>query len=409
MNTLLKEYAKLTIRSGAAVTKGSTLVINIPAKCYEFARLLVDEAYDAGAREVITNFSDDVIGHIAYQKCDKEVLKELPEYSLSKMHYYVERKAIMLSVSVPTPGLMSDIDSKLIREVSMANIDKTMFMREYQSSPDCQWCIVALPSKEWAVKVFPDFSEEEAYNKLLDAILKACHVKEDGSSVESWNAHVDSIRKHNKLLTDYNFKTLHYKNALGTDLHVDLVKDHIWCGGDEVSSEGVHFNPNIPTEETFTCPDKYGVNGVVYATKPLNYGGKLIKDFHLTFKDGKVVEYDAREGKDALESLITYDEGSCYLGEAALVDHDSPISKMGILFLNTLFDENASCHFALGRCYTINAKGALEYSREELEAHHMNYSNTHVDFMFGDGTMEVVGETYDGKMVTIMKNGNFEI
>lgn len=407
MNERLKEYAKLAVRFGANVQKGKTLVINTPASCYEFARLLVEEAYAAGAKLVEVNFSDDVIGHSHYKHCDVEVMKKVEKWQIEKAKHFVDEEAIMLAVSAPTPGLMADIDPKKMQEVSIASNKAMPFLREYQSSPKCQWSIVAMPTIPWAKKVFPEDSDEVAYNKLLDAILSASRVKEDGTSVDAWNAHVDSIRKHNDILNKFNFKTLHFKNSKGTDLHVGLVKNHIWCGGDEVSSEGVHFNPNIPTEESFTCPDKYGVNGVVYATKPLNYAGNLINNFHLRFENGKVVEYAAENANEALKSLIEYDEGSCYLGEVALVEHDSPISQSGILFMNTLFDENASCHLALGRCYTINIKDGNGKSKEQLEELHCNQSMTHVDFMFGSEDMEVIGETYDGEMIPIMKKGNF--
>ena len=409
MNELLKEYAKVIIHSGIGVKEGKLLRINIQAKNYEFARLLVDEAYKAGARKVMVEFSDDEINHIEYLSCKEEVLKELPDWQLEKMHYVVDNKALMLSIASPTPDLMNDVNPKLIRDIRMANIQKTEFMMNYSSSPECQWCIAALPSYAWAKKVFPKLDENEAYEKLLHAILDACRISKDGTSTEKWNEHIASIRNHNKILTDYNFKSLHFKNGKGTDLNVELVHDHIWCGGDEVTPEGVHFNPNMPTEETFTCPDKYGVNGIVYATKPLEFAGKLITDFYIKFENGKVIDYDASTGKDALQALVEYDETSCYLGEVALVDHDSPISKSGILFYNTLFDENASCHLALGRCYTINAKGANDFTKEQLEKHHMNYSLTHCDFMFGSADMKVIGEKQDGTKVTIMENGNFVI
>lgn len=407
MNGLLKEYAKLAIRVGANVQKGKLLVINCPASCYEFARLLVEEAYLAGAKSVDVNFSDDGVSHSHYKYGDIEELKKVQNWQIERLKHYVDEEIIMLAVSAPTPGLMADIDPKKMQEVSIASSMQTMFFREYQGSPKCQWSIVAMPTIPWAKKVFPNESDEVAYNKLLEAILSASRVKADQDSVEAWNAHVDSISKHNEILNKFNFKTLHFKNAKGTDLHVGLVENHIWCGGDEVSSEGVHFNPNIPTEETFTCPDKYRVDGVVYATKPLNYAGNLIDGFHLRFENGKVVEYAAENANEALKSLIEYDEGSCYLGEVALVEHDSPISQSGILFMNTLFDENASCHLALGRCYTINIKDGNGKSKEELEALHCNHSMTHVDFMFGSEDMEVIGETYNGEMIPIMKNGNF--
>jgi aminopeptidase len=214
---------------------------------------------------------------------------------------------------------------------------------------------------------------------------------------------------HNKVLNDYNFKSLHFLNSLGTDLVVSLVDNHIWAGGGEESTKGVYFNPNVPTEENFTMPYKYGVNGKVVATKPLNYQGNLIEEFWLEFKDGKVVDFDAKAQKETLSNLINFDEGSSYLGEVALISHDSPISNSNILFFNTLFDENASCHLALGRAYPMNVKGGTTMTKEELLEAGSNLSMAHSDFMFGSACMNIVGTQQDGTKVQIFKNGNFVI
>ena len=259
-------------------------------------------------------------------------------------------------------------------------------------------------------KVFPNAkTDEEAVSLLWDAILKASRVTIDKDPVLEWKNHNKYLSNHTKLLNDYNFKYLHFKNSLGTDLTVELVKNHIWLGGAEKSSKGVIFNANIPTEEVFTMPYKYGTQGKVVATKPLNYEGKLIEDFYLVFKDGKVVEYDAKKEKVALESLLNTDEGSKYIGEIALISHDSPISNMNILFYETLFDENASCHMALGKAYPINIKNGPNMEMEELEALGYNNSINHVDFMFGSDDMEIIGEKESGEKVEIFKKGNFVI
>ncbi|MFA5526958.1 MAG: aminopeptidase, partial [Acholeplasmataceae bacterium] len=221
--------------------------------------------------------------------------------------------------------------------------------------------------------------------------------------------HNEVLLAHNKLLNNYNFKHLHFKNKLGTDLIVELVKDHVWAGGGEHALNGTYFNPNIPTEETFTMPYKWGTRGKVVATKPLNYQGKLIEDFYLIFKDGKVVEFDAKKEKDALENLLNTDENSRYIGEIALISHNSPISNTNILFLNTLIDENASCHMALGRAYPMNVKNGVNTPIEELEKIGYNNSMVHADFMFGSEDMEIIGLTQDDKEVVVFKNGNFVI
>ena len=251
------------------------------------------------------------------------------------------------------------------------------------------------------------FSDEGAFDRLLDAILSASRVQADNDPVAEWQAHIENLARRNKILNDYDFESLHFENSLGTDLTVGLAEGHIWAGGGEVAKNGVAFAPNIPTEETFTMPHKYRVNGKVVATKPLNYNGKLIEDFYLVFKDGKVVEYDAGKEKESLKNLLEIDEGSSYLGEVALIPFDSPIANTGILFYNTLFDENASCHLALGCAYPMNLKGSEEMTEEEMKAKGYNKSMTHEAIMVGSADMKITGTTHDGKKVVIFKDGNF--
>lgn len=406
---LLKEYASLAVNSGASVQKGQFVIVNSPVACVELTRLIVEEAYKAGAAEVTVNFSDDIVSHHHYQYQSVETLSNVPEWLIGKYQEIVDRKGALIAISAPTPGLMKDIDPKKMQQAQIASSMKMKFFQSYQMSEDCQWSIVAMPTTAWATKVFPELSEEEAYDALLDAILKACRVGGEKSAVDAWNEHMDTLATHNDKMNAYNFKSLHFENSLGTNLTVGLAENHIWAGGAEHTGSGVRFAPNIPTEECFTMPSRLEVEGVVYSSKPLNYSGNLIKDFHLKFEKGKVVEYAAKEAEEALKSLIEFDEGSCYLGEVALVPYDSPISNSGILFLNTLFDENASCHLALGRCYPMNIKDGTSMSEEELLAKGGNNSMTHVDFMFGTSDMKVVGTTHDGKEVTVMEHGNFVI
>lgn len=409
MNKLLKEYAQLSVKVGANIQKDQYVVVNSPVSCVELARLIVEEAYIAGAKEVFVNFSDDVISHHHYKYQSVESLCEIPDWVVAKFQYAVDHKVALIAISAPTPGLMKDIDPMKMQQASIASGKKMKFFSNYQMSEDCQWNIVAMPTVEWATKVFPELSEQEAYDKLLEEILKASRVSEEKSAVEAWEEHMNILASHNKQMNDFNFESLHFENSLGTNLTVGLVKNHIWAGGAEYTGAGVRFAPNIPTEEMFTMPDRLRVNGTVYSSKPLNYAGNLIKDFHLKFEEGKVVEFGAKEAEESLKALVEFDEGSCYLGEVALVPHDSPISNSGILFLNTLFDENASCHLALGRCYPMNIQGGTQMSEDELKALGGNQSMTHVDFMFGTADMKVVGTTYDGKQITVMENGNFVI
>src|SRR5690606_18725113 len=242
--------------------------------------------------------------------------------------------------------------------------------------------------------------------KLWDAIFKALRVYEE-DPVEAWKKHLKNIEDKVNFLNEKNFKKLYYKSSNGTELEVELPEGHIWAGGGGKNSKGVYFVANMPTEEVFTLPHKYGVNGVVYSSKPLNYGGNLINNFSLTFKDGKVVDFTAEEGYDVLKDLLDLDEGAKRLGEVALVPHDSPISNSNIIFYNTLFDENASCHFALGKAYPTNLKGGPDMKEEELDKAGVNDSLTHVDFMVGTEDLSIIGETRDGEKVQVFENGNW--
>lgn len=405
----LRKFARLAVCSGANVQKGQLLVIRGCPQDYEFIRMCTEEAYKAGAKEVLVNWSDEMINLYNYQYCDVETLSNIPQWSLDKTKWIQDNGACMLHVLSETPGLLKEIDPCKLQEVQMAQLKATAQFQKYTMNNEGQWSIVALPSKGWAKKVFPDLEEEEAVEKLMEAILMSSRVTDDNDPVEEWKKHNDAITAHSRILNEHNFKALHFKNSLGTDLTVELVKNHVWAGGCEYTTKGILFNPNIPTEENFCMPYKYGVNGKVVATKPLSYQGKLIDGFSIEFKDGKAVAWHADKEEDSLSNLINLDEGSAYLGEVALISYDSPINNTGILFYNTLFDENASCHLALGSAYPMNVKGGTSMSDEELKAAGANKSMTHVDFMFGSEDMHVVGIKENGEEVVIFERGNFSI
>ena len=400
----LKKYADLAVRIGVNLQKQQILLINSPVECAEFTRLLVESAYETGASYVMVRWNDDLINKTYYTYATEEVIAEIPNYVVEQFKYVVDRGAAVISISAPTPGLLKEVDPKKLQLASKVSHEHLGFYQKHLMANGSQWCVISYPTKAWAEKVF---SSEDAFERLLDAILTASRVTDDNDPIAEWRKHIEDLARHNQMLNDYNFKKLHFKNSLGTDLEVELVEGHIWAGGGEVSQKGIDYCPNIPTEETFTMPHKDGVNGKVVATKPLNYQGKLIEDFYLVFKDGKVVEYDAKSEKETLKSLLELDEGSSRLGEVALISHDSPISNTGILFYNTLFDENASCHLALGNAYAMNIKDGIKMKEEELIEKGYNKSMTHVDFMFGSDDMEIVGITHTGEKVQIFKNGNF--
>lgn len=406
---LLNKLAKLAVRVGVNVQKGQHVVIRTSVEAKELTREVVEEAYLAGAKKVSVIWGDEVLGNKSMTHMTIDELINIPPWQIDQYKGYVEDGSCFISITSPMPGLNKDIDPKKSQAVGMAMQKALSFFSKHTMGNKTQWTIIGASNPVWAKIVFPELEEEAAVEKLWDAIFDASRVRLETDPIEEWNTHNENLLKHNILLNNYNFKHLHFKNSLGTDLIVELVENHLWAGGGETGANGVYFNPNIPSEETFTMPYKYGTRGRVYSTKPLNYQGKLIEDFWLEFKDGKVIDFDAKKEKATLENLLNLDEGSRYIGEIALISHDSPISNTNILFFNTLFDENASCHMALGRAYPLNIKGGLNMSIEELKEKGYNDSLNHADFMFGSYDMEITGLTYDGKEIKVFEKGNFVI
>jgi len=403
------KLAQLAVKVGVNVNKGQNVVIRTSTETKELAREISKQAYLAGAKRVFTVWSDEYMSKDFLTYASEETLEEIPAYLIKQYQYFVDSNACFISISSPIPGLQKDVDPKRSQKAMIASSKAVHFWREHMMGNKAQWTIVSQPNVIWAKQVFPELNEEEAMQKLWDAIFDASRVTIDNDPIAAWAKHNDVLLKHNKVLNDYNFKYLTFKNKLGTDLKVELVKDHIWAGGGEVAANGTYFNPNIPTEESFTMPYKFGTQGRVYSTKPLNYQGKLIDKFWLEFKDGKVVDFAAKKEQATLQSLLDTDEGSRYIGEIALISHDSPISNTNILFLNTLFDENASCHMALGRAYPMNIKDGIGAPIAELEKRGYNNSFNHVDFMFGSEDMIITGVTQDNQEVKVFEKGNFVI
>ncbi|MCD8574943.1 MAG: aminopeptidase [Erysipelotrichaceae bacterium] len=404
----LKKYAQLAVLNGTGLKEGQTLVINAPVNAQEFVRLCVESAYeDAKAGYVYVRWNDDLTSRLTYKHANIDRISTVDEWVIAQYRRFVDEGAAALSVYAPAPGLMDDVDGSVIAKVTSATQKAIAFYRQHMMSNQSQWSLVSIPNTFWAKKIFPDLSEEEAVNALWEAIFKAVRVSDDNDPMADWDVHNTTLHLNNDKLNQHQFSSLKFMNSVGTDIEVGLVKNHRWAGGAEKAANGQIFNPNIPTEETFTMPHKDRVNGKVVATKPLSYQGRLIDEFYFVFKDGKVVEYDAKVGKETLDYLMNSDEGARSIGEIALISHDSPISNMNILFFNTLYDENASCHMALGRAYPMNVLNGTTMSDDELKAVGMNFSNEHVDFMFGSEDMSIVGVKEDGSEVVVFKHGNF--
>lgn len=407
---LIKKLALLAAKVGANVQKDQVVVIRTSTEAVELTREIVKVSYELGAKTVHVDWADAYISrdHLLYSPIE-ELLNVAP-WQIDRYKDFVDSGACFISVVSPVPGLNQEVDPVKSNKVTTNMNEKLTFFRQYMMGNRGQWTIVANSNPVWAKTVFPNVEDSDVRTQLLwDAIFKASYVDLNTDPVTNWDNHNKKLATVNKKLNDLNFKSLHFTNGLGTNLEVNLVDNHIWSGGSEKTVGGVNFNPNIPTEEAFTMPHKDGLNGRVYSTKPLNYQGRLIKDFYLDFENGKVINFDCKEEKETLAQLLQTDEGSSRAGEIALVDNNSPISQMNILFNMTLFDENASCHIALGRAYPMNLQGGLDMSMDELVARGYNLSSVHVDFMFGSDDLKIVGTQFDGKEVLVMENGRFTL
>ncbi|GEN33162.1 MULTISPECIES: aminopeptidase [Aneurinibacillus] len=401
----LDKYAELAVKVGVNVQPGQTMVLNTPISAADFARRVVKKAYEAGAKNVHIEWNDEVSTRIKYDLAPDEAFDEFPLWKGKGYEEMAEEGACFLHIRSSNPELLKGVDPKRIAAATKASGKGMEAFRRYVTADKVSWSIVAVPSPEWAAKVFPDKNANEQVDALWEAIFKAVRIDQE-DPVRAWEEHSASIHQKVDELNRKRYKYLHYQ-APGTDLTVELPSNHIWIGAGSVSEKGVDFIANIPTEEVFTVPLKEGVNGVVRSTKPLNYGGNIIENFTLTFEKGRIVDVQAETGRDILEQLIETDEGARYLGEIALVPHDSPISNSNIIFYDTLFDENASNHLAIGNAYAFCIEGGKNMSQEEIKQNGLNTSITHVDFMIGSADMNIDGELADGTREPVFRNGNW--
>lgn len=401
--TLQDRYADLVLQKGVNIQKNQALVINAPIEGATFVRLVAKKAYLLGAKNVHINWSDDELTFLKYKHAADEVIETVPDWKVDMQESFAEDGAAFLSIHATDPDLLKDIDPSRIAAANKAAGIALKKFREYTMNDIVTWSVISIPTAAWAEKIFPDKTADDAVAALWKTIYKMVRVDGD-NPLEVWNEHNQTLENAFLTLNDKQYTKLHLK-APGTDLEVGLPEGHIWHGGAAVSASNITFNPNMPTEEVYTSPHKYNVNGTVSSTKPLNYGGQLIDEFQLTFKDGKVIDYQAKSGEAALKNLLEADEGARRLGEMALVPDASPISQSGLIFYNTLFDENASCHIALGKAYPTTVKGGEDMDEEALDKNGINDSMVHVDFMIGSDKINIDGIKADGSTEAVFRDG----
>jgi aminopeptidase len=403
----LENYAELAVKVGVNVQQGQTLVVMAPITAAPLVRLIASKAYEAGANNVHVEYSDEELSLIKFMQAPEEAFSEYPMWRAKAWEEFVENGAAFISIYSPNPDLLNDVDPTRVATASKTASTALSGYRSSLMNHTNAWSLISYATPEWAAKVFPDVTQEEALQKLWERIIDATRIGLD-DPIQAWKEHNAKLLQMVELLNGKRYKQLQYE-APGTSLTVDLPEGHIWLGGAKANSKGVFFNPNMPTEEVFTMPHREGVNGTVRSTKPLNYNGQVINGFSLTFKEGKVIDYSAEQGYEALTNLLDTDDGARHLGEIALVPHDSPISNSNVTFFNTLYDENASCHLALGQAYPVNIQGGTTMTSEELLAHGANRSLAHVDFMIGSPDMDIDGVMQDGTHEPIFRRGNWVI
>ena len=409
MEEKLREYAHLIVSVGLNLQKGQTLILSSPVECAPFARLCASAAYDLGAGEVVLNWSDDFITREKFLRARDAAFETPRAWRKAFFTDYASEGAAYLRIDAEDPETLLGVSpERLVAAQRTSSVERETFDR-LQMANGFSWCVAGAPIATWARKVFPALGKQVAVDALWDAILATVRVTGDGRAAERWREHIALLTARREKLNALHFKSLHYTNALGTDLTIELPEDHLWAAGNSETPAGVGFVANLPTEEIFTAPLKTGVNGTVCAALPLVNNGSIIEDIRFTVRDGRIVEARASRGEDVLNAAISVDDGARYFGEVALVPYDSSIRQSGLLFYNTLYDENASCHLAFGEAYPKCIAGGEQMTREELDAHGLNHSLTHVDFMVGTADLSITGTTHDGRELSVFRNGNFAL
>ena len=404
---IYEEYAKLAVEIGINLKEGQDVEITASTKCADFVKEIVKVCYADKARSVKVEWLNEEIDKLRWLYEDEKVMAEVLTWQEEKAKHRAETLPCKIYVDDADPDAYNGIDLKKYAAVRKARYS---VLKKYSDMEDNrnQWVIVAIPSVKWAKKVFPALSDDEAVSKLWEAIIKTMRLDQK-DPVQAWKDHIDDLQEKSNKLNEMNLDYLEYKSSNGTDLTLKLQPNHYWISARETNMLGNDFTANMPTEEVFTMPKRDGVDGVVVSTKPLSLQGQLVENFKVTFKDGKCDEVTAEKGQDVLENMLNMDENSRHLGEVALVPYDSPINQTGLLFSNTLFDENACCHLAFGEAFKNNIRGYENMSEEDFKEVGFNESINHVDFMIGSDDLDIVGVDHDGNRYQIFKNGVWAI
>lgn len=402
MENLMRKYARVLLESCLKVEENQPLFVSFNVERLDFVRLVSEEAYKLGIKDIYFDMSDPYLKHSALKSLEVEDLKKLTFWNKEMWNVYAKKHAAFLMLASETPGLMKDIEPKKITEMTRYAYETRKEFESYRDKSELAWCIAAVPTKAWADVIFKD--KDNSVELLWNKIFEICSITEE-DPVKIWNDKLDLLKKRADKLNEKNFKTLIYKSSK-TDFKIDLPENHRWGSGCEKLVNGKEVLVNFPTEEVFTSPDCRSAEGIVYSSKPLEYQGVILDNFSIEFKDGVVTNFSAEQGEETLKEMINICENSNMLGEVALVPYDSPISNTNMVFLETLYDENAACHLALGDSFPecINEKGT---KKELFEKYNMNNSDSHVDFMIGTKDLNIKGITHDNKEIDIFINGNF--
>ncbi|BEU87550.1 aminopeptidase [Selenomonas sp. TAMA-11512] len=408
MNTaFLDEYAELAVKTGINLQENQRLVINSPIECADFARRIAMAAFQAGAGDVTMSWGDEQFARIRYTFGRDEIFETFPAWRREMYMSEMEAGAAFVSIHAADPEIFKDVKPSRLKAAQQSSGMALLEYRQKLMNNENRWCVVSVPTEAWARKVFPDLSSKAAVDRLWEEIFRTVHITGKKRAASAWEEHIAFLGRAAAFMNEHAFVRLEYKNERGTDLSIELPEGHIWMGGAEIAGDQVPFCANLPTEEIYTMPKRDGVNGTVVATRPLHYQGNLIENFRLTFKDGKVTDFSAERGEAILRELLSTDDGSGYLGEVALVPVDSPIYASGILFYNTLFDENASCHLALGKAYPTCIKDGEKMGSVELLQHGVNDSLVHEDFMVGSEDLSIDGIMKDGRQIAVFRDGKY--